>query len=503
MTTDATAPVAKKQEPQPPRPSKSRRTFLGWPRWFITLFGTDMWERFSFYGMAALLFLYASEPKADGGLGLGNSTAAALFGVYLSTVFMASLPGGWIGDRILGARRAVLYGGITIALGHCFMAVPTVPTFYGGLGLLAVGTGLLKPNLASMLAAFYPRDAHAERDAGFSIFYMSIQISAVVAPLVTGGLGELVNWHLGFGVAALGMAIGVLQYVRGSAHFGDVGNEPTRRAGAAERRRVLRGALVILAVVGLILGADAVAGTLKLRHVLMLAGLFAIGSTIACFTYLLRSREVTTEERGRVKAYIWVFLAAAIFWMIFVQGGSVFSLFAKASTDRTIGDFTIPASWFQSAVPLFMIAVAPVFARLWVRLGDRVGAPAKLACGLGFMGSSLVVMALATVAASGGNDVSPLWLLVAYLLQACGEMSFAPVGMSVTTKVAPATFISQMIGVFWLAAALGAGVGGQAVRFSEDNLPGPGYFLVMAGLAAVVGTALGLASGRLRRGLGV
>ncbi|MFI1395499.1 peptide MFS transporter [Streptomyces sp. NPDC020681] len=498
MTTDATAPVAGEQQPEP-----VRRGFLGWPRWFTTLFGTDMWERFSFYGMAALLFLYASESKADGGLGLGNSTAAALFGVYLSTVFMASLPGGWIGDRILGARKAVLYGGIVIALGHVCMAVPSLPTFYGGLGLLAVGTGLLKPNLASMLAAFYPRDAHAERDAGFSIFYMSIQISAVVAPLVTGALGELVDWHLGFGVAALGMAIGVLQYVRGSASFGDVGKEPTRRAAPDERRRVVRGGLVIVAAVTVILGADAAAGTLKLRHVLMLAGLFAIGSTIACFWYLLRSREVTHEERGRVRAYIWVFLSAAIFWMIFVQGGSVFTLFAKVSTDRTVGGFTIPASWFHAAVPLFMIAVAPFFARLWVRLGDRVAAPTKLALGLGFMGSSLLVMALATVAASDGHDVTPLWLLVAYLLQACGEMSFAPVGMSVTTKVAPATFISQMIGVFWLAAALGAGVGGQAVRFSEDNLPGPGYFLILAALAAAVGTALALGAGRLRRRLGV
>ncbi|MFE3140612.1 peptide MFS transporter [Streptomyces scopuliridis] len=471
-------------------PSPDERGFLGWPRWFVTLFGTDLWERFSFYGMAALLFLFAAEPKASGGLGLGNSTAAALFGVYLSSVFMASLPGGWLGDRIFGARRAVLYGGVLIALGHLTMALPSTPTFFAGMLLLAAGTGLLKPNLATMLSAFYPRDKQAERDAGFSIFYMSIQISAVIAPLVTGLVGELVNWHLGFGVAALGMALGLLQYARGRAHFGGVGEHPERPATVRERTVVVRLAGAFAAVVAGLAAVDVTAGTFELRHALMFAGLVSVVAPIACFRYLLRHPDISPGERGRVRAYIWVFLSSALFWMLFVQGGSVYSLFAKESTQRSLAGFTLPASWFQSAVPLFMLIVAPLFARLWIRRGNRTGAPPKLALGLAFMGLSLALMGLATMAASDGGRVTPLWLLSAYLLMACGEIVFAPVGMSVTTGIAPRTFVSQMIGMFWLSAALGAGLGSQLARFSEEDSPRPGHFFVLGlvglGAAAVV-----------------
>lgn len=498
MTSDVAAKPA-----QTPPPEPGSRGFLGRPGWFVTLFGTDMWERFSFYGMAALLFLFAAEPTASGGLGLGNSTAAALFGVYLSTVFMASLPGGWLGDRIFGPRRATLYGGVLIALGHLTMAIPAVPTFFAGLLLLAAGTGLLKPNLATMLAAFYPRDARAERDAGFSIFYMSIQISAVIAPIVTGFVGELVDWHLGFGVAAVGMGIGLFQYVRGTRHFNGIGEQPERPATPHERRRALRIAVGIAVVVVGLLGADALAGTFELRHALMLAGLISVVAPIACFTYLLRHPDMTPVERGRIRSYIWVFLTAALFWMIFVQGGSVFSLFAKVSTDRELGAFTMPASWFQSATPLGMLLVAPLFARLWMRVGDRIGAPVKFAMGLGFMGLSLLVMGAATASAGDGDLVTPLWLMAACLLMACGEIAFAPVGMSVTTGIAPPAFVSQMIGMFWLAAALGAGLGSQVARFSEHDTPGVGYFLVIGLVALTIGAALAAFGGPLRRRLGV
>ncbi|WP_406379441.1 peptide MFS transporter [Streptomyces sp. NBC_01618] len=495
MTSDGATKVADKTA------DPDDRGLLGWPRWFVTLFGTDLWERFSFYGMAALLFLFAAEPKASGGLGLGNSTAAALFGVYLSTVFMASLPGGWLGDRVFGARRATLYGGVLIALGHLTMALPTTPTFFTGLLLLAAGTGLLKPNLATMLSAFYPKEKRAERDAGFSIFYMSIQISAVIAPIVTGLVGELVNWHLGFGVAALGMALGLLQYVRGRAHFRGVGEQPERPATGQERKRVLLLAATLVGAVIAILGTDTLLGTFQLRHALMLAGLCSLIAPIAYFSYLLRHPELSPVERGQIRAYIWVFLTASMFWMIFVQGGSVFSLFAKVSTDRSLGGFTLPASWFQSTAPLCMLLVAPLFARLWVRLGNRIGAPVKFAMGLWFMGLSLLVMAGATIAAADGARVTPLWLLAAYFLMACGEIVFAPVGMSVTTRVAPAAFVSQMIGVFWLAAALGAGLGSQIARFSEKHTPGPGYFLGMGLVAISLGTALAAFAGPLRRRL--
>ncbi|MFI9102550.1 peptide MFS transporter [Streptomyces fildesensis] len=478
-------------------------TFLGRPRWFTTLFGLDMWERFSFYGMAAILFLYASATKAEGGLGLSEDTATALFGVYLASVFLASVPGGWLGDRILGARRATLYGGVLIALGHCSMALPAVPSVYVGMALIAAGTGLLKPNLATVLAACYARDSRAERDAGFAIFYMSIQVSAVAAPIVCGALGESVDWHLGFGAAAVGMLLGLAQFLRGTKYFGEIGQRPERPASAEEWRRVKRRTAAAVTVLTVLYGADAAAGTFDLRHVLALGGLLSIVLPVVCFRRLLRNPVVTAQERERIRSYIWLFLSAAFFWMLYIQGSTVLSLFAKVGTDRTIGGFTVPASWFQAVVPLFILAAAPVSAWLWVRLGDRLGAPAKFGIGLGLMGLSLLLMALATVVGSDGHLVSPLWLIAAYALQACGEVALAPVGMSVTTEVAPRTFVSQMIGLFWLAAALGAGVGGHAVQLSKTSTPGAGYYLALGVPALLAGTALILTSRRLRARLGV
>ncbi|MEU6223665.1 oligopeptide:H+ symporter [Streptomyces sp. NPDC047042] len=501
MTAPAKSPV------QPPGPSghTGRQGLLGWPRWFTTLFGTDIWERFSFYGMTAILVLYATEPTADGGLGMTNEDATLLFGLYMASVFLSSVPGGWLGDRLFGSVRAVLYGGVLIGLGHVSLALPGHVFFYPGLLLIAGGTGLLKPNMANLLSAFYaPRD-RAGRDAGFAIFYMSVQVSALAAPVVVGAVGETVNWHLGFGLAAAGMAVGLVQYVRGSHHFGDTGRTPERAATPAQRTRVSRTVGLTLAVVVIVYGTDAAMGTFKIAHVMGLIGLLTVVVPVVFFWRLIRNPLLTAQERIRVKTYIWLFLASALFWAMFLQGGSVFAIFAKESTDRSVLGFTVPTSWFQSATPLFVLLTAPLFASLWKRAGDRIGTAVKFAIGMGCTAVAFGVMALAawrTGSAEGGL-VSPWWLVVAFLLLAAGEVAFAPVGMSATTAVAPATFVSQMVGLFWLAGALGGGLGGNALKVSGDESPSAAYFLALSLVLLAAGVALVLARGPLGRRLGV
>ncbi|MFD4764074.1 peptide MFS transporter [Streptomyces sp. NPDC058439] len=479
-----------------------RFLILGGPRWFTTLFGTDMWERFSFYGMTAILVLYATEDTASGGLGMSNEDAALLYGFYMASVFLASVPGGWIGDRLLGAHRAVLLGGALIALGHVSMAVPVTGSIFPGLLLVALGTGLLKPNMASLLSAFYDRDDRAGRDAGFAVFYMSVQVSALLAPIVVGVVGEGVNWHLGFSLAAIGMGAGLVQYVRGARHFGGTGSVPDRAATPAERKKVLRVALALVAVVVAGYGTDGALGTFRLTHAMALVGLLCVAAPVICFWRLARNPVLVAEERQRVRSYIWLFLASAVFWALFLQGGSVFALFAKEATDRTWLGHTVPASWFQAAIPLFVLAVSPLLARLWSRAGDRMPTTAKYAMGMAAVAAAYLVMALAALGISDGRRASPLWLVLSFLLLAIGEVSFAPVGMSATTAVAPATFVSQMVALFWLAGALGGGLGGNALKLSGDEVPGAGYFLSLGAAALVVGLAL-LGRRRLTRLLGV
>ncbi|MEU1272168.1 peptide MFS transporter [Streptomyces sp. NPDC005799] len=476
---------------------------LARPRWFVTLFGTDVWERFSFYGMTAILVLYATEDTRHGGLGMSSGDAALLYGLYLAAVFLASVPGGWIGDRILGARRAVLHGGVLIALGHAAIAVPVTGSLYPGLLLVACGTGLLKPNMASLLSAFYDRDDRTGRDSGFAVFYMSVQVSALIAPIVVGALGEGVDWHLGFGAAALGMAAGLAHYVRGSRHFGATGTAPELPAPPAERARVLRIALAATAVTVLGYGTDAALGTFRLAHLMALIGLLCVVSPVICFWRLLRNPLLTAAERVRVRTYVWLFAASAVFWALFLQSGSAFALFAKHATDRRVLGRTVPASWFQAAIPFCVLLLAPLFARLWTRAGDRVPTAVKYALGMGTTAAAYLVTAVAAELASDGARVSPLWLLLAFLLLAAGEVSFGPVGMSAATAIAPAGFVSRMVALFWLSGALGGGIGGNALKASGDHVPGPGYFLALGAAALATGAALFLTRRPLTRRLGV
>ncbi|WP_433336514.1 peptide MFS transporter [Spirillospora sp. CA-294931] len=470
----------------------------GRSRWFTTLFLTDVWERFSFYGMQAILVLYAAAPQSEGGLGLPKATAAAMFGIYMATIFMLALPGGWLGDRVLGERRAVMYGGITIAAGHYCMALPVKGCTYLGLLLIGVGTGVLKPNMSGLLTRFYGRGESVQREASFSVFYMSVQVSALLAPLVTGYLGERVSWHAGFMAAGVGMTFGVIQFAAGARHFGDVGAAPGRPASRAELWSAGRKPLACLAVAGVLFGADLAAGTFQIEHVLAGLGLVAFVVPFIGYASLRRHPDLDAEARTRLGAYTWLLLAAALFWMGVGQAGSLLNLFAKNSTDRGVSGFVIPAAWFQSAIPLFILMTAPLFAVLWLRLGPRASVRLKFTVGLGFAGAGFLIMAAAAAAAADGHKVSPLWLVAVFLMLACGEITLGPVGIAAAADAAPPAFRGRVIGLWWLFCALGVAVGSRVVLLTKV-LPDSVYYLLVGVLAAAGAAALAVWGRRIGR----
>ncbi|MER5334265.1 peptide MFS transporter [Micromonospora sp. NPDC002717] len=463
----------------------SGRTFFGHPRALSTLFLTEMWERFSFYGMRAILVLYLTASVADDGQAMGEASASAVYGTYNAMVYLMALPGGWVADRLIGARRSVLWGGVVIAAGHYVMAIPTRWSVFAGMTLIVVGTGLLKPNISTMVGDLYDRDS-PRRDAGFSIFYMGINIGGFAAPLVTGFLGEKVNWHLGFGAAAIGMTFGVLQYVLGRHNLGDAGARPADPLLGADRRRALTRVGAVAALVALAVVVLAVAGAFTVDTVVNLLAAATVLITVGYFVRIMVDRELSATERSRMKAYVWLFVFAAAFWLIYDQAGSVLNIFAADNTDRDVAGFTFPASWLQSVNPILIIIGAPLFALLWLRLGHRVSTPVKFAVGLVLNGLSFVLMAAAAQAAVGGDLVSPWWLVAVYAIQVAGELSLSPVGLSATTKLAPVKYASQMMGLWFLATAVGDAIGGQVARLA-DTWPEPTYFLTFGLASAALG----------------
>lgn len=475
------------------------RLFRGQPPWFGTLFWMDMWERFSFYGMTAILYLYVSAPVADGGFGMSPGSAAALFGTYMSLVFIVALPGGWLTDRVLGPRRAVVLGGSFIAAGHYTMSLPVHWSLYLGLLFVIAGTGLLKPAMAGLVSSPH-RDDERRREAALSIFYMSIQLSALVAPVVVGLLAEKVDWHLGFGAAAVGMSFGLLVYALGARRFGTVGLAPPLPLPADRQRRLLRRHVPVLAVLGVAFIGAAVAGLVRIEQVLIVCGLLMIVLPVAYVLALRRNPALGPGDRRRLRAYVVLLVSSSVFWLLYAQGGSVLAMFAQEHTDREVAGWEVPVSWFQSAHPLFILVLAPLFAVLWLRLGRSVDVPVKFAGALVCAGASWLLLAVAARLAVAGDLVSPAWLLGAFLLQVFGELALAPVGLSLAVRVAPAGFTNRYLGLFWLFAAVGAGLGGQLARLSQV-LPLPTYFLLFGSLAAAGGVALALTTRWLRRQL--
>jgi POT family proton-dependent oligopeptide transporter len=468
--------------------------FFGHPRGLSVLFFTEMWERFSYYGMRALLILFMTAPIAAGGLGFETGVAGAVYGLYTSMVYMTSLPGGWIADRLIGPRRAVLYGGIIIACGHFSMAVQSLTTFYIGLALIVVGTGLLKGNAAVIVGALYtPRDVR--RDAGFSIYYMGINLGAFIAPLVCGYLGQRVNWHIGFGAAGVGMVIGVVQYIAGAKYLGDAGLHPTpaaspAAAAALKTRATLGGAVALVVVIAFALGMYSGALPITAKQVADAAGWLLVAIVFLLFGWLFFAADWTPAERRRLYAIAALFVASLIFWSEFEQAGSTLNLFGDRNTRTEIFGWTFPSSYYQSLQPLFIITFAPVFAWVWLRLGRREpSSPAKFGLGLLFVGSGFAILVIAAKLAEGGVKVSPWWLVATYLLHTWGELSLSPVGMSATTKLAPARVVGLMMGVFYLAISVGNFIGGR-ISSLYGSMPLPTLFGVVGGVGIAAGLVM-------------
>jgi POT family proton-dependent oligopeptide transporter len=474
----------------------AERTFFGHPRGLATLFFTEMWERFSYYGMRAILALYLYSAVSAGGLGVPQSSALSLVSVYGASVYMSSLPGGWVADRLLGARRSVLYGGILIMCGHFTLAVPGVLTVYAGLLLIVLGTGLLKPNISEIVGELYGDD-DPRRDAGFSIFYMGINLGALLAPLVCGYLGQRVDWHLGFAAAGVGMAAGLLQYVLGARWLGDAGMRPSNPLPPAERRRVLgRAAALTLAGLTLLIGLAA-GGVLTGARAVDAISVLSVVLPAAYFAIMIRSARVTPEERSRILAYVPLFVAAALFWLIFEQASTVLTAFADEKTRTSVLGIAFPSSWYQSVNPVAILVLAPVFAGVWMRLGPRQpSTPRKFAVAMVVIGSSFFLVTLAGRFTGPDGRVSPVWLLGVYVVQTVAELLLSPIGLSVTTKLAPVAFRSQTVGLWFLAVAAGQGIGAQVVTL-YGRLPDAVYFGAVGSAAVAAAILLYLLAPRL------
>ncbi len=435
-----------------------QQTFFGHPRGLSTLFFTEMWERFSYYGMRALLVLFMID-TARGGMGMGKAEAGAVYGLYTFAVYALALPGGWVADRLIGQRRAVLVGGIIIAAGHYALAVPAELTFYVGLGLVALGTGLLKPNVSAIVGDLYTGN-DARRDAGFSIFYMGINVGAFLGPGICSFLGEKVDWHLGFGAAGVGMTFAVLQYVLGRRHLAGAGelkgDAAGLRARARSRSQFLKG-LGIFAAAALALVALTSAGvlTLTVEAVARTVSLSISVLAVLYFSYVILFACRDGLERRRVGLIFVLFIGAAIFWSGFEQAGSSMNLFAKEHTDLMILSWEFPAGWLQQVNPLLIVMLAPLMGMLWVGLGSRnPSLGVKFAFALALLGAGFFVMAWGSQYVAAGK-VSPVWLVTTYFFHTVGELCLSPVGLSSITKLSPARLVGQMMGTWFMGAALG------------------------------------------------
>ncbi|MFD7709804.1 oligopeptide:H+ symporter [Streptomyces sp. NPDC059785] len=473
----------------PPGTPGHEKTFFGHPRGLATLFMTEMWERFSYYGMRALLPLYLVAP---GGLHLSAATATAIYSVYLSLVYLLTLPGGWFADRVLGPRRTVAVAGVVIMLGHLTLALPWAGTFYGGLGLVAIGSGLLKANISTMVGHLYDGPDDPRRDGGFTLFYIGINVGAFVAPLAIGTLGEKVNWHLGFALAAVGMAVGLAQFLLGTRHLSPRSETVPTPLSAEEKAATLRKGLLWLVVAVVFYGIVGFSGLYTLNWLLVPITVAGLVIPVWVIGRIKRDRSLDRAEQSKMSAYIWFFVAAAVFWMIYDQGGSTLSIFADSSAENSVFGWGFPVSWYQSVNPVLIMAFAPVFAWLWLALNRRGNEPStvvKFASGLVLVGVSFFLFLAPLGIADGGHKAAALWLVAIYFVQTMGELLLSPVGLSVTTKMAPAKYASQMMGVWFLAVTAGDATTGL-LSIAGVDLNKTGIVALEAALAVVAGVAV-------------
>ncbi|KRK14800.1 dipeptide tripeptide permease [Loigolactobacillus coryniformis subsp. coryniformis KCTC 3167 = DSM 20001] len=463
---------------------------MGQPRGLMTLFFTEFWERFSYYGMRALLVFYLIDTVKRGGLGFDEATGASIMSIYGSLVYMSSVIGGFIADRLLGSRRTVFWGGVLIMIGHIVLSLPFGQgALYGSIALIVLGTGLLKPNVSEMVGTLYTED-DVRRDSGFTIFVMGINAGSLLAPYVVGSIGQQVNYHLGFSLAAIGMFFGLIQYWRGGKNLNESSNRPGDPVSEDEKAGLIRKIVAIVVAAIVVFGLMAFAGKLNVTNVILVFSILGVLLPIGYFVMMLSSRKTTKVERSRVWAYVPLFIASVLFWSIEEQGSVVLALFAKNQTILNLGFINLLPSWFQSLNPLFIILYGPIFAWFWVKLGKhQPSTPAKFAYGLLFAGASFLVM-LIPVSLFGQQRVSALWLVLSWAIVEIGEMLISPVGLSATTKLAPKAFQSQMMSMWFLGDAAAQAINAQIVRlYTPANQMM--YFAVIGIITVVFGILLG------------
>ncbi|MFB8208279.1 MULTISPECIES: peptide MFS transporter [unclassified Streptomyces] len=485
-------------EPAQPPPADDH-AFFGQPRGLMTLSGLEVWERFSFLGMQAILVLYFADTVANGGMGMEAGTAASVSAAYGTLVYLVSVAGGWLADRILGSYRAVLYGGILIACGHYAMAVPTDAMTWVGLGLISAGTGLLKPNVATMVGKLYRTDDE-RRDAGFALYYMGINIGAFLGPLITGWLGDHASWHWGFSAAAFGMTLGLIQYVAGRRHLAGRKHAAEYALAPGPMRRAVLLIVVGAVVVAAVATALALAGWLTMDRFVDLLTLISVIAPVVYFVVMFRSPRVTAEERGRLRPYVVLFLASVVFNFILFQAYSTMMLLASTNARTEIFGFHFPASWYASALGAFEVLLAPVVAAVWAKMGPRQPhASNKIAIGVILGGLSFLLMVLPTSGHSGDTyKMAAWWIVGSYLLLGLGDILLETSGMSATTKLAPKAFASQTMALWFLSLALANGIQAQIVKLYGE-VSNPAYFGVNGAVAVVAGVAVIAAAPWLRR----
>lgn len=476
------------------------RTFLGHPIGLFVLFFTEMGERFSFYGMKAILFLYLVKGVESGALGLPEELAGAIFGLYAASVYILTLPGGWVADNLIGQKKAIWWGGIVIMIGHILLAIPAGNIyFYAGLVFVALGTGLLKANISSIVGDLYP-EGGARRDSAFSIFYMGINSGALLGMLVVGYLGEKVGWHYGFGAAAFAMFFGLIVFRAFGKELKDVGKEPEVKGKPTF--------LYILLVVFLALFAIIYSGMINPVQLAESMQYIVPLLTILYFIYIgFFDSSLTVPERKRVAVLFIFFVGAAVFWSGFEQSSTTLTIFAERYTDREVFGWLMPASWLQSVNSIFILIFSALFAALWIFLSKKnlnPSTPLKFGIGLFNLALAFFVMYTASKIVLDGTKANIGWLLLTYLMMTLGELCVSPVGLSTYTKLAPRKYYSQMMGLWFVAASLGNLISGVfAGNFKPDAVNDmPGLFMQVCLISLGVGLIMAVFSNPIKKWMG-
>ncbi len=479
------------------------RFFQGHPAGLPTLFFTEMWERMSYYGMRALLILFMTTAIQEGGLAFSVETAAAIYGLYTGAVYFMGLPGGWLADRLIGSQRAVWYGGVIIMCGHIVLAIPNEKTFFVGLILVVLGTGLLKPNISALVGALYA-PADERRDSGYTLYYMGINLGSVIGYTICGYLAENVGWHWGFGAAAVGMALGLVQYRLTLYKLEGAGAEPIKEL--APQGRTLSWSLIIAFLAGLSLVTLAMLfGALQFdpRTLAEKTAIVILSVFFIYYAFIFFFGELDGPEKKRLGALFLICIASACFWSGFEQAGSSLNLFGRDYTDRMLGSFEIPASWFQSVNSIFILTLSPFFAWMWISLGKRMLDPSySIKCGIGIviMASGFICMYFAAHIAASGMKAAAYWLVMTYFLHTVGELCLSPVALSAVSKLAPRRFAGQLMGVFILTYSIGSVIAGLlAGNFNPEKIDElPGLFLQISLFSIAIGIVVFLLSLKTR-----